>query len=111
MMSASRTAATVLPTKVARPPASAAPPSTAAVMLLSVNEPPIWALPIGERAMTNSAAIAPITPDSTSARTRITLFLIPPRFAARSSKPDRTQLEAGPGAVEPHIEQSRRRSR
>ena len=33
MMSASRTAPTVLPMKVARPPASAAPPNTAAVML------------------------------------------------------------------------------
>ncbi len=41
MMSARSTAATVLPTKVARPPASAAPPNTAAVMLLSANELPI----------------------------------------------------------------------
>jgi len=87
MISASSTAPTVLPMKVARPPASAAPPKTAAVMLLSVNDVPICAFPIGERTMTNMAAIAAMTPDSTSARTRIALFGMPPRFAARSSNP------------------------
>ena len=56
-------------------------------MLLRANELPIWALPIGERAMTNSAATAARTPESRSARTRIQLVLMPPRLAARSSKP------------------------
>ena len=87
MTRARSTAATVLPTNVARPPASAAPPSTAAVMLLSANELPIWALPIGERAMTKSAATAARTPERSSARTRIQLVLMPPRLAERSSKP------------------------
>ncbi len=64
MMMASSTEATVLPMNVARPPASAAPPNTAAVMLLRANELPIWALPIGERAITNSAAVAARSPEA-----------------------------------------------
>ena len=36
MITARRTEETIPPTKVARPPARAAPPSTAAVMLFSV---------------------------------------------------------------------------
>ena len=95
---ASRTAATVLPTKVARPPDSAAPPNTAAVMLLSAKEPPIWALPIGERAMTKSAATAARTPESRSARTRIQLVRMPPRLAERSSKPTARTSRPGPEA-------------
>ena len=105
MMSASRTAATVLPMNVARPPASAAPPNTAAVMLLSVNELPIWALPIGERTITNSAAIGadhareqraphpdPVGPD-------------PAPLGRTVVEADRTHLEPGPRAVQPQIEQ------
>ena len=106
MTRASSTAATVLPMNVARPPASAAPPSTAAVMLLSANELPIWALPIGERAMTKSAATAPRTPESRSARTRIQLVLMPPRLAARSSKPTARTSRPGSRGVQPEIEQA-----
>ncbi len=87
MIRASSTAPTVLPTKVARPPDSAAPPSTAAVMLFRVNGAPIAGFPIGERAITKNEAIAAITPEMTRARTRIQLVLIPPRLADRSSKP------------------------
>ena len=96
MMRASRTAATVLPMKVARPPASAAPPNTAAVMLLSVNELPIWALPIGERTMTNSAAIAAMTPESMRARTRIAVVPDPSPLRSTVVEPDRPHPEAGP---------------
>ena len=92
MMRASRTAATVLPMKVARPPASAAPPNTAAVMLLSVNELPIWALPIGERAMTNSAAIAPITPESIERSDPDRVVPDPAPLRSTVVEPDRSHL-------------------
>ena len=112
MMSASRTAATVLPMKVARPPESAAPPNTAAVMLLRANELPIWALPIGERAITNSAAIAARSRREHRARTRTQLVLIPPRFAARSSKPTaRTRARTPSRAATGRAARRRRRSR
>ncbi len=87
MIRASRTAATVLPTNVARPPPSDAPPRTAAVMLLRANGDPIWAFPIGDRAITKKAATAAKPPESSRARTRTQLVVMPPRLAERSSKP------------------------
>ena len=59
MMMASSTEATVLPMNVARPPASAAPPNTAAVMLLRANELPIWALPIASEGPSRTARRSP----------------------------------------------------
>ena len=107
MISARRTAATVPPRNVARPPASDAPPRTAAVMLFSAKVEPIGALPIGDRAITKNEATAASTAERTSARTRSQLVLTPPRFADRSSKPTALSCETGPGGVEPQIGQTR----
>ena len=98
MMSASRSAATVLPRNVARPPARAAPPRTAAVMLFRAKVDPMVAFPIGDRAMTKNAATAASTADRTRARTRSRLVLTPPRLADRSSKPTAFSARPDPEA-------------
>jgi hypothetical protein len=98
MMSASRTAATVLPRNVARPPARAAPPRTAAVMLFSAKVEPIVAFPTGERAMTKNAATAARAADRMRARTLSQVVLTPPRLAERSSKPTARSSSPDPEA-------------
>ena len=55
-MRARSMAATVAPMNVALPPASDAPPRTAAVMLFSAYVEPTCALPIGDRVMTKNEA-------------------------------------------------------
>ncbi len=87
MISASSTPAKALPTNVARPPASEAPPRTAAVMLFRANDEPIWAFPSGALAMTKKAAMAAKRLQMSSALTRTQLVRMPPRLAAVSSKP------------------------
>ncbi len=76
-------------------------------MLFSANVEPTCALPIGDRAMTKNEATAASTAEKRRARTRSQLVLTPPRFADRSSKPDRPQRESRPGRVEPEIGQPR----
>ena len=111
MISASSNDATVPPMNVARPPARAAPPSTAAVMLLRVKS---------SRSGRCRSASGPSRRTRRRRRTRPTAaarapgpswFVIPPRFAARSSNPTARTLQTGAGAVQPHVEQAAARAR
>ena len=94
-----------LPTKVARPPASDAPPSTAAVMLVESERRPIWAFPIGERAITKKSGHCREELGSGAPHPNPVGPGPPPRLAvARRIQPPEPQTRAGTG-MQPHVDE------